>query len=284
YRQSTVISPLPDPKVEGLSMYTDIMCAPFVAPYCIPLHLSEPFNVDVEYGRISTTLQELELLNAKHQLIEKKSKASSLLGIDQDSPTSTPIKSSKASMLLGLDEGGSSPSSSPKDKKQLLSPAPANSPKFGLLARSASNNLLRDKETSGGGGAGSGGSGSFLGASSQSPLAQSIAINSSTGTLGMSPREDTPGFNLSGISPLHYQHIFTVSTKTQNYSFNARDRDESSQFVDAIKLISLGKAFHPESQTTLDYLTEALELTLKCRAPPVPSLPASPPPPPPHLK
>ncbi|KAN0006527.1 hypothetical protein ACTFIU_003240 [Dictyostelium citrinum] len=246
-----------DPKTEATNMYKHVVCEAMLSPNSIPVHLSEPFNINVEFIRISQDWVDLELLDKSQQIIDKikintvtsvelsnnsnplsssggngtpiLTRSNSILNrgplgsnsssddlLANGSPIGSPKSSSKASMLLGLDENesSSSSSSSPKSSKKSENKNAVLSPKFGLLARSASNNLLSVNKLekldqplsptlssspslnvvgSGGGGSGGGGGGYLtsppLNISGSSPMLSSSngSLNSSNGSLSISP-------------------------------------------------------------------------------------------------
>jgi len=220
-------------------------------------------------------------------------------GVAGGSPSSPPpLNSKKASMLLGFDGADS------KDKKSNLSTSSSSamSPKLSLLARSASNNLLnanfkigsnkeqqqQQQSASGADGnlssstsnltnsVGNSGSNSFLGSSSPSStsgpvLGVSPSTNSilSSSTSSMSSLEESIG---------HYNQGFSIATKTITYSFNARQKDQQLCILDSVKFLALGKLHQEASQITFDAIVQSLQLSLLCKAPPVPQLPTSPPP------
>ncbi|KYR02342.1 hypothetical protein DLAC_01172 [Tieghemostelium lacteum] len=356
-----------DPKVDGYLMYKYIVCENLYSPKSIPVHLSEPFNINVEHIRISSDWIDLELLDKQFQIIDKiklntitsidfnvnkenslasstsslsssqsgitpekppqllrsnsiSGKAGSLLGLSPDlglnSDTPPPVSSKKANMLLGLEEEPSG-NKSPLSKKSALTNSSSASPKFGLLARSASNTLLNanigKKETSssndivssspggqsflmmssspggsslsvsiGGSGGGSNlsSSTSSLSSSSNSFLGSSVSSSSPLNSSGIGARSNSQ----SDTSLNHYNQGFQIQTKSLNYSFNSRDREELLAILDSIKMISSGKPHQEHSILIFDSLIEALALANQCKVPIVPSLPTSPPPPPPLLK
>ncbi|KAM9977711.1 hypothetical protein ACTFIR_011583 [Dictyostelium discoideum] len=271
-----------DAKTEATNMYKYVVCEAMLSPNSIPVHLSEPFNINVEFIRISQDWVDLELLDKSQQIVEKikinaitsaelsnnsnplsssggggggngtpiLTRSNSILNrgalgsnsssddllANGSSPIGSPKSSSKASMLLGLDDNESSSlssspssSSSPKSSKKSENKNAVLSPKFGLLARSASNNLLSVNKLekldqplsptlnsspslnvvgSGGGGGGGGGGGYLtsppLNISGSSPMLSSSngSLNSSNGSLSISPSNiSSPrGFNINSNS------------------------------------------------------------------------------------
>ncbi|KAN0042768.1 hypothetical protein ACTA71_012691 [Dictyostelium dimigraforme] len=257
-----------DPKNEATNMYKHVVCEAMLSPNSIPVHQSEPFNINVEFIRISQDWVDLELLDKSHQVVEKikintvtavelsnnsnplsssggngtpvLTRSNSILNrgalgsnsssddlLANGSPVGSPKSGSKASMLLGLDESeSSSSSSSPKSSKKSENKNAVLSPKFGLLARSASNNLLSvnkleklDQPLSPtlssspsinvvGSGSGGGGGGGYLTSpplniSGSSPMLSSSngSLNSSNGSLSISPSNiSSPrgGINING--------------------------------------------------------------------------------------
>eukprot|EP01133_Synstelium_polycarpum_P006567 gene6567-7614_t len=292
-----------DAKVEAFLMYKHILCQSFLAPAALPMHQFEPFDISVEFVRLSTTWTELELLDKDYKVVDTNipvalpTTLASTAGqsitppgsptVSRSNSSMTMSPSSKASMLLGLTEaemgGGSGTQTISKKSSLLMSPSATLSPKFGLLARSASNNLLRP-EASGASPIGS--SPLAIGSSSpssSSPLGQSASLSNLSSPLSQSPNlSSSPSFASS--SPLHYKFTCTIQTKDTNYSFNAREKEHSALLVDGIKLLAVGRPHFDASQTTLDSIADALDLAHRCRPPPIPPLPSSPPPPPPHLK
>ncbi|KAK5580123.1 hypothetical protein RB653_000136 [Dictyostelium firmibasis] len=225
-----------DPKTEATNMYKHVVCEAMLSPNSIPVHLSEPFNISVEFIRISQDWDDLELLDKSQQTIEKikintissvelsnngnplnnsgggsgtpiLTRSNSILNrgalgsnsssddlLTNGSPVGSPKSSSKASMLLGLDEGDSSTSSSsPKSSKKPENKNTVLSPKFGLLARSASNNLLNVNKLE----------------KLDQPLSPTLSSSPSTNLVGVgsgvgggSGYLTSPPLNISGSSPV----------------------------------------------------------------------------------
>ncbi|EGC32388.1 hypothetical protein DICPUDRAFT_89234 [Dictyostelium purpureum] len=350
-----------EPKTEAINMYKHIVCEAMYAPNSLPVHLSEPFNINVEFIRISSDWVELELLDKKHQTIDKiklntitsveptatnsslntsggsnspmltrsnsilnrgvlgsNSSSDDLLlgsssgsigsGIEEannkeNSPS--PNKNSKASALLGLDEQGGKKEKEGKGSAML-------SPKFGLLARSASNNLLKVNEPLSPTLSSSPANSSFLVSSSPLSISGSPVLSSSTGsggggsTLNISPSNiSSPrgsGLDLSSSvsssngSPssllsmsqsisntsasLHYNQGFTLVSSSKNFTFNAADKDSLTHILNSIKMISLGRLHQEQLQQTFDAIVESIQISQLCKIPPIPPLPSPPPPPP----